>query len=72
MSSRGKMTAEEFRQLAMKLFGPGTGWQSRCADALGTDRSNVSRWLSGAVPTIPGPVAAAMRCWAERRKVETS
>ncbi len=66
------MTADEFRQLAMKLFGPGPGWKSRCADALGTDRSNVTRWLSGVVPTIPGPVAAAMRCWAERREQQGS
>jgi hypothetical protein len=57
------MTAEEFRRLAIKLFGPERGWQSRCAQALGTDRANVSRWISGAVPSVPGPVAAAMKCW---------
>jgi hypothetical protein len=57
------MTGEEFRRLALKLFGPERGWQSRCASALGTDRANVSRWISGAVPAVPGPVAAAMNCW---------
>lgn len=57
------MTAESFRQLALKLFGPERGWQSRCAEALGTDRANVSRWLSGAIPEVPGPVSAAMSCW---------
>jgi hypothetical protein len=62
------MTAEQFRQLALKLFGPERGWQTRCAEALGTDRASVSRWVSGAVPTVPGPVAAAMTCWNEHNK----
>lgn len=61
MSSR--MTAEQFRQLAITLFGPERGWQTRCAEALGTDRASVSRWISGGVSTVPGPVAAAMKCW---------
>lgn len=59
------MNAEQFRRLALKLFGPERGWQSRCAEALGTDRASVSRWVSGGVPQVPGPVAAAMECWAE-------
>jgi hypothetical protein len=62
------MTAEQFRQLAIKLFGPERGWQSRCAEALGTDRASVSRWISGAVRTVPGPVAACVKCWEETRK----
>lgn len=57
------MTAEKFRQLSIKLFGPERGWQTRCAEALGTDRASVSRWISGAVSTVPGPVAAAVDCW---------
>lgn len=57
------MTAEQFRKLALKLFGPERGWQSRCAEALGTDRASVSRWISGGVPDVPGPVAAAVACW---------
>src|SRR3954467_13480793 len=63
------MTAEQFRQLAIKLFGPERGWQSRCAEELGTDRASVSRWLASAI-TVPGPVAAAMSCW-ELRFEET-
>jgi hypothetical protein len=62
------MPADEFRNLALALFGHERGWQSRCAQALGTDRANVSRWISGAVPTVPGPVAAAMSCWYEAFK----
>lgn len=62
------MTAEQFRKLALKLFGPERGWQSRCAEALGIDRASVSRWISGAVQDVPGPVAAAMECWEEARK----
>ena len=57
------MTAEQFRKLAIDLFGPERGWQSRCAEALGTDRASVSRWVSGALSDVPGPVAAAMTCW---------
>lgn len=56
------MTAEEFRQAGLQMFGPDRGWQSRLADALGTDRASVSRYLSGTVP-IPGPVLAAVQCW---------
>lgn len=62
------MTAEQFRRLALNMFGPERGWQSRCAEALGIDRASVSRWISGAVPTVPGPVSAAMQCWEETRK----
>lgn len=64
------MTAEQFRRLALRLFGPERGWQSRCAEALGVDRASVSRWISGAITTIPGPVAAAMTAWDEKRKRE--
>lgn len=57
------MTAEQFRRLAIKLFGAERGWQTRCADALGTHRASVSRWVSGETPRVPGAVAAAMECW---------
>jgi hypothetical protein len=63
-----KMTAEKFRRLVIKLFGPERGSQTRCAKALGADRSSVSRWLSGEVSKIPGPVAAAMESWNEALK----
>jgi len=62
------MTAEEFRQLALKLFGPERGWQTKCAEALRTDPSSVSRYISGLVP-IPGPVAVAMQGFAERERI---
>ena len=54
------MTAEELRRAAIVLFGE-RGWMSRLAEALGVDRSSVSRWFSG-LP-VPGPVAAAMTAW---------
>lgn len=57
-----RMTAEEFRQAGLLLFGPERGWQTRLADALGTDRASISRYLSGLIP-VPGPVTAAMRAW---------
>lgn len=56
------MSAEDLRQAGLKLFGPGRGWQSRMADALGVNRAAVSRWLSGSVP-VPGPVEAALTAW---------
>ena len=56
------MTAEELRRAAITLFGE-KGWMSRLAEALGVDRSSVSRWFAG-LP-VPGPVAAAVRAWLE-------
>ena len=54
------MTAEELRRAAIVLFGE-RGWMSRLAEALGVDRSSVSRWFAG-LP-VPGPVAAAVTAW---------
>ena len=54
------MTPEALRQAAITLFGE-RGWMSRLADALGVDRSSVSRWFAG-LP-VPGPVAAAVDAW---------
>ena len=54
------MSAEELRQAAIQLFGE-KGWMSRLAEALGVDRSSVSRWFAG-LP-VPGPVAAAVEAW---------
>ena len=56
------MTAEELRRAAIVLFGE-RGWMSRLAEALGVDRSSVSRWFAG-LP-VPGPVAAAVGAWME-------
>jgi len=54
------MDPETLRQSAILLFGE-RGWQSRLSEALGVDRSSVSRWFAG-LP-VPGPVAAAVRAW---------
>ena len=54
------MDPETLRQAAILLFGE-RGWQSRLSEALGVDRSSVSRWFAG-LP-VPGPVAAAVRAW---------
>lgn len=59
------MTSGQFRKIALKLFGPDRGWQSRCAKKLGVDRASVSRWLSHSITIIPGPAAAAMTGWNE-------
>lgn len=57
------MTAAELKKIGKKLYG--YGWQTRLAEALEVDGSTVRRWVSGVVP-IPGPVAAAIRCFVER------
>ena len=54
------MTPEALRQAAITLFGE-RGWMSRLSEALGVDRSSVSRWFAG-LP-VPGPVAAAVSAW---------
>ena len=54
------MDPETLRQAAILLFGE-RGWQSRLSEALGVDRSSVSRWFAG-LPVL-GPVAAAVRAW---------
>ncbi len=54
------MDPETLRQAAILLFGE-RGWQSRLSEALGVDRSSVSRWFAGLA--IPGPVAAAVNAW---------
>lgn len=63
---RSSVTPDELRDLCIKLYGE-WGWQTRLAEALGVDGSSVRRWVSGAVP-IPGPVAAAVRCFSDRDK----
>jgi transcriptional regulator with XRE-family HTH domain len=54
------LTPEELRQASILLFGE-RGWMSRLAEALGVDRSTVSRWFAG-LP-VPGPAAAAVTAW---------
>lgn len=55
------MKPDELTRLAIKVYGE-RGWQARLAEALAVDGSTVRRWVSGAAP-IPGPVAAAIRCF---------
>ena len=59
------MTIRELKEVGPLLYG--YGWQTRMAEALGVDASSVRRWVSGAIP-IPGPVAAALRCFAREKK----
>ena len=56
------MTPDELRQASILLFGE-RGWMSRLSEALGVDRSTVSRWFAG-LP-VPGPAAAAVQAWLE-------
>ncbi len=37
------------------------------AEQLGVQKSAVNHWLAGRRP-IPGPVAAAVRCWLQRKE----
>jgi transcriptional regulator with XRE-family HTH domain len=60
------MTPEALRQAAITLFGE-RGWMSRLAEALGVDRSTVSRWFAG-LP-VPGPAAAAVKAWLELHRL---
>jgi hypothetical protein len=60
------MTPAELRKACVTLYGEKAG-QTRLAEALEVDPSSVRRWISGAVP-IPGPVAAAVKCFLARRK----
>lgn len=59
------MTPQELREAGQRLY-PIKGWQTCLAAALNVDGSTIRRWLSGAVP-IPGPAAAAINCFLERK-----
>lgn len=62
------MKPQELADICRELWGS-YGWQTRLAEALDVDGSTVRRWVSGAVP-VPGPVAAALRCFLrEKRRV---
>ena len=58
------MTPAELKKAGEKLYS--YGWQTRLAEALAVDGSTVRRWVSGAAP-IPGPAAAAIRCFLRER-----
>lgn len=59
------MTRDELCKAGRQLYGK-WGWQTRLAEALEVDYSTVRRWVSGAIP-VPGPAAAAVRCFLERK-----
>ena len=54
------MTPDELKEAGRSLYGH--GWQTKLAHELNVDTSTVRRWVSGSVP-IPGPAAAAIRCF---------
>jgi hypothetical protein len=53
------MTAEEFRQTAIKVVGSKPGWQRRIAVKLDIRQATVSRYATG-VLTVPQLVAVAL------------
>ena len=59
------MSPKELKSAGERLYG--YGWQTRLAEALAVDGSTVRRWVSGAV-AVPGPAAAAIRCFRERKE----
>lgn len=61
------MSGQELKEAAIRLYGD-RGWQSRLAEALDVDTSSIRRWVGGQVP-VPGPVAAAVRCFERERPV---
>lgn len=65
------MNSSELAEACREIYG-GYGWQTKLARDLDVDGSTVRRWVSGAVPTIPGPVAAAVRCFLDRKRAPDS
>lgn len=59
------MNPKQLKDAGEKLYG--YGWQTKLAKDLNVDGSTVRRWVSGAVP-IPGPVAAAVKCFLRETK----
>lgn len=55
------MTPEELKRAAIELFGQ-KGWVAALALHLEIDRTQVWRYINAKTP-VPGPVAAAVRCW---------
>ena len=54
------MTGEQFHAQAIEWFGE-HGWQTAMSQMLGVNRTTVWRYANAA--TVPGPVAAAVKCW---------
>lgn len=59
------MSPEELERAGLTLYG--ARWKAPMARALGIDVSMVWRYVTGQVP-IPGPVAAALRCFLRENK----
>jgi hypothetical protein len=55
------MTPADLKAAAIEIWGE-RGWVAALASSLGVDRAQVWRYLNGRTD-IPGPVAAAVRCW---------
>lgn len=54
------MNPAELRKAGFRLFGK--HWQTRMAERFNVNPSTVRLWVSGSVK-VPGPAAAAIRCW---------
>lgn len=54
------MTGEELKAAGIRFFGE-RGWQSALARNLGVDRTQIWRYVAN--NSVPGPVAAAVKCW---------
>lgn len=61
------MTGAEMIAAAIKLYGE-RGHVTALAEALDVDRSQVWRWSR--LKEIPGPAAAAIKCWLDQSKQE--
>jgi transposase-like protein len=59
------MSGNEMIQAAVMLFGS-PGHVTALAERLGVDRTQVWRWSKQ--KKIPGPAAAAIKCWLEQKK----
>ena len=59
-----RMDAAEFAALGEALYG--RRWKAPLARALGLDPATIWRYATGA--DIPGPVVAALRCFARERE----
>jgi hypothetical protein len=54
------MSGDELKAAGIRLFGE-RGWQSALALHLGIDRTQIWRYVAN--NSVPGPVAAAVKCW---------
>lgn len=63
-----RMTGAEMKAAAIELFGE-AGWRSRLAEALDVDKAQPGRWYD--LDRVPGPAAAAIRCWLDRHRSQS-